>query len=336
MKYRATEITVGAFVLVGLALVIAGIFTIRGLGWTGLDEYHARYRNAGGIEVGTAVKFNGVLRGRIKEIVIDAEDPTRVRVNFVVRRGTPVTTRSIAKITRADLLGEPYIDLRFSESPTGTAAGMAPAGDPLPPGSEVVAGDAFDLQATLDHAQDALASLSDLAALLKGQLETVVKSTQRLLDAAEDLLSPTNREQIALALEHAEDAMRQVDEILTGNRARLDSIVVHANETSVEMARLSRRLGTAVDDLLPRTTALLDETRGSLEDVRKVLASADHVLNGVDMRQVADVLENIDTASRNLSDLSRDLKDRPYRLIRAEKPPLARFPVGAPAPANTP
>ena len=325
MKYRGSEIIVGSFVLAGLFVIIAGIFTIRGLGYGRLDEYHAKYGNAGGIEVGTPVKFNGVLRGRVQEITIDDVDPTKVRVAFVVRADTPVTTRTIAKITRADLLGDPYVDLRFADVRPGTAAGLAMQGEPLSPGSEVQGGDAFDMQATLDNAQQAIESLSDLAALMKGQLESVIQAVQRLLGSAEKLLSDENRARLEASLGHIEDATMQMDGIMADNRNHIDSIVRNADQATADLGALTRKLDSAIDAIVPRTTTLLDETTTSLADVRKVLGSADGVLRGLDMQQVADLLSNIDTASRNLADLSRDLKDRPYRLLRPDKPTPPRF-----------
>ena len=130
--------------------------------------------------------------------------------------------------------------------------------------------------------------------------------------------------------------MSQVDGMLADNRSRIDSIAVNAEQATSNLTQLSNKLDTAVDDLLPKATALLDDTRASLADVREVLRTTDSKLHGLDMQQVADVLENIDTATRNLSDLSQDLKDRPYKLIRTEKPELSRFPTGAAAPAKSP
>lgn len=331
MKYRGSEIIVGAFVLAGLFVIIAGIFTIRGLGYGALDEYYARYTNAGGIEIGSPVKFNGVLRGRVQDITIDQADPTRVKVTFAVRGGTPVTTRTIAKITRADLLGDPYVDLRFADVRPGTAAGLVAHGEPLAPGTEVGGGDAFDMQATLDNAQRAIESLSDLALLMKGQLEAVIQAVQRLLGSAEDLLSDENRARLEATLVHIEDATSQMDGIMADNRQHIDSIVRNADRTTADLGALTRRLDAAVDEVLPRATNLLDETSTSLADVRRVLGSADGVLRGLDMQQVADLLSNMDTATRNLADLSRDLKDRPYRLLRPDKPNPPRFSGREPA-----
>src|SRR5204863_634593 len=112
------------------------------------------------------------------------------------------------------------------------------------------------------------------------------------------------------------DSMRAIDTMLAENRERIDGIVTNADKTTAQMSELTIKLTDAVDDVLPKATALLDETRSSLADVRQVLSTADGAMRGLDMRQVSDVIENLDTASRNLSDLSRELKDRPYKLIR--------------------
>jgi phospholipid/cholesterol/gamma-HCH transport system substrate-binding protein len=331
MKYRGSEIIVGAFVLAGLAVIIVGIFTIRGLGWGGLEEYHALYLNAAGIEVNTPVKYNGILRGRVHAITIDEADPTRVRITFSVQQGTPITTRTIAKITRADLLGDPYIDLRFMETTPGTVTGLTTPGEKLEPGSEIAAGDAFDLQATLDHAQQAIESLSDLADLMKGQLESIIGAVQRLLDSAESLLSEENRTRIEATLENLQTATGDVNDLLEANRSRIDGILRNADAATQKLGVVADRVDAAIQDVVPKASDLIDHSRVALDDVRKLLATANTTLRGVDVQQVNDLLANVETASRNLSDMSRDLKERPYKLLRTEKPLAPRFPGEAPA-----
>ena len=327
MKYRGSEIVVGAFVLAGLAVILVFVFMIRGFGYRGLMDYHVRYANAAGIVEGAPVKYNGMLRGRVKTMEIDKDDPTRIRVEMIVKKDTPITSRTIAKITRADILGDPYIDLHLGEEKAGTAANLAASGEQLPEGSEITAGEPFDLQATLDSAQQAIESLSDLAELVRGQVEGVIQIVSRVLANAEKLLSDDNRARIEATLDHLSKATAQVDDLVADNRQRLSDLIESAGRTTTNLEHVTTQVSEALHDILPKTNALLDETNHAVADMRGLIGSTGSVLSSLDVQQINDLLGNLDATTRNLTEFSRDLKDRPYRLIRTEKAQPPRFPT---------
>ena len=327
MKYRASEIAVGAFVIGGFVLILVGIFTIRGLGAGGLVEYHALYSNAAGVEDGTPVKYSGMLVGRVQGLRIDDDDRSKVRVTFVVREGTPVTARTVAKITKADILGDPYVDLHVLESQAGGSVRLDDPGDILPPRSRVLAGEPFDLQATLDDAAAAIESLSALAALVKRQVEAVIDDVRRVLETAQRLLSEENRARVEETLARLADTAREVEALVAENRERFDGILRNAESTTANLSEASAQLDRSLDTILPKAETLIDSTDRTLADIRGLVSTADDSLSSLDAQRVNDILENLDATTRNLSEFSRELKDRPYRLIRTEKrePTDARF-----------
>lgn len=327
MKYRTTEMLVGAFMLVGVAIILIGIFMIRGLGTAGLVEYHALYSNAAGVEAGTAVKYNGMLVGRVKQLRIDDDDRTKVRVTFVVRDDTPVTARTLAKITKADILGDPYVDLHVLESESGSSVRLDDPGDILPPRSRVLAGEPFDLQATLDDAAAAIESLSALASLVKRQVEAVIEDVRRVLETAQRLLSEENRARVEETLARLAETAREVEALVAENRERFDGILRNAEATTGNLEEASAQLDRSLDTMLPKAEGLIDTADRTLADVRSLVASTDASISSLDAQRINDVLENIEATTRNLAEFSRELKDRPYRLIRTEKrePGDARF-----------
>lgn len=310
---------VGAFVIAGFAVILAGIFMIRGLGTAGLVEYHALYSNAAGVEDGTAVKYNGMLVGRVKQLRIDEDDRSKVRVTFVVRDDTPVTARTVAKITKADILGDPYVDLHVLESASGGSVRLDDPGEILPPGSRVLAGEPFDLQATLDDAAAAIESLSALASLVKRQVEAVIEDVRRVLETAQRLLSEENRARVEEVLGRLAATAREVESLVAENRERFDGIMRNAEATTDSLREASAEIDRSLDTMLPKAEGLIDDTDRTLADIRSLVASADEAVSSMDPQRINDVLDNIDATTRNLAEFSRELKDRPYRLIRTEK-----------------
>ncbi len=327
MKQTTTEILVGAFVTAGLAVILVGIFVIRGLGTGALVEYHALYSNVAGIENGTPVKYNGMLVGRVRSLAIDDTDRSKVRVTFIVRDGTPVTPRTVAKITKADILGDPYVDLHQLESEVGGSVRLDEPGDLLPGGSRVLAGEPFDLQSTLDDAAAAIESLSALATLVKRQVEAVIDDVRRLLDTTQRLLSEENRARIEETLDGLSATAREIEGTISENRERFDTVMRNAEASSDTLRSASLKIDASLEKVLPRTETLLATADKTLGDIRLLVATADGTLSALDAQRVNDLLDNLDATTRNLAEFSRDLKDRPYRLIRTEKrePQPSRF-----------
>jgi len=326
MKTRNKEILVGAFTLAGLALIIVGIFVIRGLGAAPLVAYHALYANAAGVESGTPVKYNGMLVGRVEELRIDDDDRSKVRVTFEVREGTPVTARTVAKITKADILGDPYVDLHQLEPLSGQSQRLDAPEDMLAEGSRVLAGEPFDLQATLDDAAAAIESLSSLAALVKRQVEALIEDIRRLLQGAEKLLSDENRARVEETLSRLADTSREIEGLVVDNRAHLDVALANAEASTQSLRSATQQLDESLDDLLPEGQRLLEQTRQTMGEMQSLVQKTQETMTALDVQQLNDLLANLEATSRNLSEFSRDLKDRPYRLLRPEKPQPSRFP----------
>jgi phospholipid/cholesterol/gamma-HCH transport system substrate-binding protein len=326
MKTRNLEILVGAFTLAGLAVIIVGIFVIRGLGAAPLIGYHALYANAAGVEDGTPVKYNGMLVGRVQELRIDEDDRSKVRVSFEVRVGTPVTTRTVAKITKADILGDPYIDLHQLEPLAGQSQRLDAPEDILAEGSRVLAGEPFDLQATLDDAAAAIESLSSLAALVKRQVEALIEDIRNLLQGAEKLLSDENRARVEETLARLADTSREIEGLVVDNRAHLDVVLANAEASTQSLRSATQQIDESLDDLLPEGQRLLAQTRETMGEMQALVERTKETMTALDVQQLNDLLSNLEATSRNLSEFSRDLKDRPYRLLRPEKPQPSRFP----------
>src|SRR5215471_4325362 len=104
-------------VLVGLVVVIAGallfgsVLTIsRGMGSAGVP-HRAYFKYAGGVQPGAAVRFGGLLVGKVDRVRVDPANSTRIEIDFLVDRDTPVRTDSVAKITALGPLTDNYVEI---------------------------------------------------------------------------------------------------------------------------------------------------------------------------------------------------------------------------------
>ena len=111
MKQSNIELSVGAFVLIGLAVVVwFAVQAGTGVGASGPTyAVKARFSNIGGLKPGSQVLIAGVPVGRVEKIDIDPQYAAIVLLNISKRVHLPADT--IASIKTNGLIGDKYISL---------------------------------------------------------------------------------------------------------------------------------------------------------------------------------------------------------------------------------
>jgi phospholipid/cholesterol/gamma-HCH transport system substrate-binding protein len=122
MKRVNLELTVGVFVLVGLACL--AYLAIR-LGkmevWGGGYQVVANFENVGGLKVGASVEVAGVNVGRVEAIKLAPGD--RAKVVLGLELGLKVHDDAIASIRTKGIIGDKYVKLSLGSSGKLIAAG---------------------------------------------------------------------------------------------------------------------------------------------------------------------------------------------------------------------
>ncbi len=124
MKQSNIELSVGAFVLLGLAVIVW--FAIQ----AGADEaiggstyeLNARFTNIGGLKAGSQVFIAGVPVGRVEKINLNSQYAAIVRLN--VKREVRLPSDTIASIKTSGLIGDKYVAL----SPGADSEDLPPGG----------------------------------------------------------------------------------------------------------------------------------------------------------------------------------------------------------------
>jgi len=122
-----SELSVGAFVLLGAACLAYLALRLGDLGFGGGDyRVTARFTSASGLREGAYVEVGGVRAGVVDDIALDAETYEAI-VTLRFDRPIALQTDTIASIRTAGLIGEKFIKL-------------APGGDDLtiPAGGAIV------------------------------------------------------------------------------------------------------------------------------------------------------------------------------------------------------
>jgi phospholipid/cholesterol/gamma-HCH transport system substrate-binding protein len=124
MKQSNLELSVGAFVLLGIAAIVwfamqAGTgTTIGGLTY----EVTARFTNIGGLKPGNQVFIAGVPVGRVEKIDLDSR--YAAIVHLLVKQEVHLPSDTLASIKTSGLIGDKYIAL----APGADSGNLPPGG----------------------------------------------------------------------------------------------------------------------------------------------------------------------------------------------------------------
>jgi phospholipid/cholesterol/gamma-HCH transport system substrate-binding protein len=124
MKQSNIELSVGAFVLVGITAIVwfavqAGAGAVIG---GNTYEVNARFANIGGLKPGSQVFIAGVPVGRVEKIDLNAQYAAVVRLT--VKQEVHLPADTIASIKTSGLIGDKYIAL----APGADSNNLSPGG----------------------------------------------------------------------------------------------------------------------------------------------------------------------------------------------------------------
>jgi len=292
METRASYIAVGLFVVALLAgLVVAVLwFTGRQVAQS-TARYETYFASVGsGLSAGSPVRVNGVQLGRVVEVALDPDNPTRVRVTMDISSTAPIRSDSVATLEIQSLAGTTAIEIS-----AGTKS--APPIEILPDQNYPVI---WSRQSNLGQIVDAVPNL-------------VFKLTE-LLDRLQDLVNDKNRQAFgdtldnlsqltAVASAHREDLARLLEDSASDARD-LHQVIANLNDTTKKLNQIADQTNTALHNM----NAAVEENRAPLKNFTQ---------NGLQQFQqlAVDMRSLVAELSRTVNALDRD----PSRLIYGDR-----------------
>jgi phospholipid/cholesterol/gamma-HCH transport system substrate-binding protein len=313
METRREQALVGLFVIVATAVLIATVFGITGAFGRTAKSFHAFFPFAGGLEVGSTVRYAGGPKvGRIEKLRINPQNPSNIEITLAVQSDLPVKTDSHVRIMSMSPLGDNHLEI----VPGSPQAELAKDGATLP------ADRYLDLNAITERindlapeAQQLLHTLNDRATELKVTIARV-----------NDLLNDGNRSNLS-------GTLAQTHQMIAENRPAIKSTLGHLNTSSEKLGPLLddlRKTSAEANKTLDHVDGLIGENR---EDVRKaVLELRKSLTNVTDLtwridqtldvnsENIDEMLENFRHVSENLKQFTETIKTKPYTLLRASSP----------------
>jgi len=313
METRREQAMVGLFVIVAAAVLIATVFGITGAFGRPAKSFYAFFPFAGGLEVGSTVRYAGGPKvGRVEKLRIDPQNPTNIEITLAVHTDLPVKTDSHVRIMSMSPLGDNHLEI----VPGSPQAPLAKDGATLP------ADRYLDLNAITERindlapeAQQLLHTLNDRATELKVTIARV-----------NDLLNDENRANLS-------GTLAQTHQMLAENRPQIKATIGHLNATSEKLGPLLddlRRTSAEANETLDHVDGLIGENRADVRqavlELRKSLTNVTDLTGRIDQtldvnsENIDEMLGNFRDASENLKEFTKTIRNRPYTLLRAANP----------------
>jgi phospholipid/cholesterol/gamma-HCH transport system substrate-binding protein len=313
---KTTEAKVGALVVLS-AVVLCATFYFVGNAQFGRTRtpYRTYLKYAGGLAPGTDVLFGGITVGKVTVVRPDPTDPTRIEVQFEVKKGTPINAKSVAKLGSVSLMSSPVVSIT-------TGAEDAPR---LQAGAVIQSVETVSMDDLQREVAAIAASAQTLIASVQTDLNNITGDARHVLANVNDITGETNRKHVAGILANADDVIAQA-------RPRIAQITANVQTLTENANRVTEKLGPTVDNANGTITVLRDRTETDLIELQKTLAEARSLIDNLQVvvrtnqQNIEYTMENIRMATDHLNDLTESVNERPWSLIRIKQPPDRKVP----------
>jgi phospholipid/cholesterol/gamma-HCH transport system substrate-binding protein len=308
MEAKREQVFVGIFVVVAAALLVFTVFALSGVFASSTRSFHAKFRNAAGLEPGATVRFEGGPKvGRVEKITIDPSGASKMDMEFSVKSGVPVKTDSRVSILSFSPLGDNHLEVRAGSPNAPLAAdGAVLPSDPYIGFNDLTA----QINNLTPQAQQLLANLNDRVAQLKVTIDRV-----------NDLLDDRNRQNVSATL-------ADLHGMLAENRPQIKNTLNNINAATEKLSPLLEQLQKTVDQAdgtLKKADGLIADNkddirasvirlRQSLDNVSSLTAQIQNLLDDNNYN-IDELLNNLRIVSENLKQFTDTIKTRPASLI---------------------
>lgn len=274
METRANYLLIGVFTLLG---VLGAFAFLLWLAKVEVDRqyayYFVRFENVSGLGDAGDVRYNGLPVGQVVGLVLDPDDPSKVRVQIEVSADTPVKTDTVATLQAQGVTGVSYVALSGG-SPD--AARVEENG--------VIQSERSALQTVFEGAPEllnqAIALLEDINDVVNEDNKAAVADLLANLASASGRLDGvlTDFEGLSADLGTAAREIAAFTETLEGLSETADVTLSTATETFSSATVTLKSIDETAQTI---TSATKDELPGLIADIRGTAQTANRVIDQV-------------------------------------------------------
>ena len=318
------EAKVGTFVVVSIIIFVYTFIRVANVQVRGeRNVYKTYFRFAGGLEPGNVVRFAGIKAGGVTAVQPWEEDPTKIEIVMEIREGVPVNEQSKAMVAALSPLGTNYLEI----SPGTKEARRLEPGETIPSEEAATLADVISrLSSVAENANTVLLDFNK-------EFKAISGDSQVLLANLQEITGDKNQKSIELLLENS-------NQMIAEQRPKFDRITDQVSEMLEKVDKLTedlRQVAKRADTTVANVNRTVEETREPLKKdlaemeatlVRARLMLEDiQALVAVNQEDIRQTIENFRMASENVEQLTDELRQRPWSLIRGKPKEDRRVPL---------
>jgi len=319
----STEVKVGAFVVISMALLLGTIYRVSNMRMRGARvPYRTYLRYAGGLEPGADVLFGGIKVGTVTAVHPDPQDPTRIEILIDVKQGTPVNAKSVAKLGSVTIITSPAISISMGSND-------APR---LPPNGVIPSQESI----SIDDTQRKVVALADSANGLLGSVRDDINNltgdARKLIANLNELTGKPNQQHVAEILTNADTMIASVSPKVDHISDQIVKLSDDANSLVAKLSPTVDNVNATVSNANDTITAVREPLRADLAELQKTLDQARTLVGELQTsirakdQGINETLENVRMATDNLNNLTESVKERPWSLVRIKQPKDRKVP----------
>lgn len=310
METKAHYVLIGAFTLLGLALLLGfGLWSANYQSDEAWMDYEIRFEQAvSGLSVGSTVQYNGINMGRVVDLYLNPDDPRQVVAVARLRAEAPVRTDTVARLSISGLTGVAFIQLRGG-SPD------SPVLEPPDDGSmPVILAEESALQRLIDASEDIASTASEV---LLRVLDILSEDNAARISSTLD-----NLDAFAMALTQEEDLIGETIRNAHQSSQTLVDVLANADRAIEDVVAAMDGIDTHLIDILPGLSEDLSESLNQFASLTRrldnVIADNEQALSefGTEgLAQFGPTLQEFRHLLRELSRLSSRFERHPTRFL---------------------
>jgi phospholipid/cholesterol/gamma-HCH transport system substrate-binding protein len=319
----SVEAKVGTFVIACLLLLAATVYYVGNSQWgSHFTPYKTYLRYAGGVAPGTGVLFGGIAVGRVTGVRASREDPTRIEIELQVNEGTPLNENSVAKLGSVSLMSSPAVSIT-----TGTNDARRLKAGQVIRSEETVSID--DMTRKLSGIAD---SAEGLITQVQGELKDISGDARMLLGNLNEVTGPPNRREVARLLQHVNSLIATespkidhiTDQLLLVSR-NADSVIQKVGPLIDHTDATVSNVNLTIDQLRDPIRQDLAQLHSTMDQAKSMMAAIQTLVRTNDYG-ISETVENLRVATENLDQLTDQIKQHPWSLVRIRQPKDRKVP----------
>jgi phospholipid/cholesterol/gamma-HCH transport system substrate-binding protein len=302
LKAFSKEIRIGLFAVVALTMLVMGVKFLKGNGFLSSNAtYFSEFDNVGGLTEGNSVSVRGLAIGRVKSIVINPTNSSKILVEIEIDKNIKVPTNSRLVLAADGLLGGKLMNLEL-----GNATTYMPENASIP---NITDGGMMETFGSIGGKVDPILTKADSIAITLNLLLKDFRVTSAVLNQTLSSVGTSSNKVNDLLVDNQQNIKG-----ITGN---INTLTNSLTDTEKKVKDLMVKLNTLGDTInKAEVGSALRATQQSLSELTTTLKSVNKGEGTMGQFAKNDSLyRNLNASSEALAKLLNDFRERPKRYV---------------------